>query len=174
MILKKFIYKKVKSTNELAFYKIKKGFNNGIIMSNEQTNGKGQYGKKWISKKGNLFLSIFYKIKKNSNLSKLTKKNTNLIKKILSQYVKKKIKLKKPNDILVNNKKICGILHETIYFKNYKYLILGIGINISSSPKILNYQTTFINKIIKKKIKKEKIFEKIKNEFEIYSNDYCW
>ena len=65
MKFKKFFYKKVNSTNDLAARKIKFGFTKGIIISEYQKRGRGQFGKKWISYKGNLFMSIFFKIKKN-------------------------------------------------------------------------------------------------------------
>ena len=60
MVLKMFKYKKVSSTNNIAIKKIKQGYKTGIIISETQTNGRGQYGKKWISNKGNLFLSMFF------------------------------------------------------------------------------------------------------------------
>ena len=67
---------------------------------------------------------------------------------------KKKIKVKPPNDILIDNKKICGILVESIKYKNKLYLIVGIGLNLQSSPKIKNYKTTFLKRYIKKNINK--------------------
>ena len=88
MILKKFKYKKVLSTNKVAITKIKQGYRKGIIVSDVQTNGKGQYGKKWVSSKGNLFLSIFYIINKKIKISSLIKSNLRIIKKILSRYIK--------------------------------------------------------------------------------------
>jgi len=60
MKFKKFFYKKVKSTNDLALKKIRTGYGNGIIVADYQNEGRGQYGKKWISFKGNLFLTIFF------------------------------------------------------------------------------------------------------------------
>ena len=56
--------KKIKSTNDQATRMIKKGIEKGIIIADLQTKGRGQYGKKWISQKGNLFMSVFYKINK--------------------------------------------------------------------------------------------------------------
>ena len=56
-------YKKVKSTNDIALRLIKK--NNTypmLVTSKEQTNGRGRMGKKWISQKGNLFISLFFKL----------------------------------------------------------------------------------------------------------------
>ena len=65
MIFKKFNYKKINSTNEIAIKKIKKKFIKGIVVAEEQKKGKGQYGRKWISQKGNLFISIFFRINNN-------------------------------------------------------------------------------------------------------------
>ena len=63
MNLKKFLFKKVKSTNNTAIRLIRYGNDNGIVSSETQTKGKGQRANKWISNKGNLFISIFFKIK---------------------------------------------------------------------------------------------------------------
>ena len=65
---------------------------------------------------------------------------------------KKKIKIKQPNDILIDNKKICGILIESIKYKKNLYLVIGIGLNLISSPKIKNYITTFLQRYVKNKI----------------------
>ena len=61
MVLKKFKYKKVSSTNDIAMKKIRQGYKSGIIISDKQTRGRGQHGKKWVSNKGNLFFSIFFR-----------------------------------------------------------------------------------------------------------------
>ena len=55
-------YKKVKSTNDIALRLIKKNYSEPtLIISEKQTNGRGRVGKKWISKKGNIFISLFFK-----------------------------------------------------------------------------------------------------------------
>ena len=59
MVFKKFFYKKINSTNDTALKKIRQKFQSGIVVSQQQIKGKGQYGRKWISQKGNLFSSIF-------------------------------------------------------------------------------------------------------------------
>ena len=59
-----FRFKKVKSTNNTAIRIAKKlNHKSGMIISETQSNGKGQYGKKWISYKGNLFVSFFHDLK---------------------------------------------------------------------------------------------------------------
>ena len=71
MKFKKFFYKKVNSTNELAIKKIKYGLRRGIIISERQNKGRGQFGNVWISFKGNLFMSIFFEVKKNIAVKKM-------------------------------------------------------------------------------------------------------
>ena len=166
MKLKIFNFKKVKSTNDTAIRLIKSGINSGLVSTNIQTKGKGQRGNKWISKKGNLFISIFFKIDSNLSLKKITTINLSILKKIISSQITGKIYIKLPNDILIYKKKVSGILQEIMYKNNNKYLIVGIGININSSPNIRNYPTTYLNKYRKKKINKISMINIIKINFE--------
>ena len=161
-----FKFKKIKSTNDRAIQNIKRGIQKGIIVSDQQTSGRGTYGKKWVSFKGNLFVSFFFEIKKKINLKRITLINFNIIKECLQKFISKKIIKKYPNDLMVNNKKICGILQEIINFENKKYLIVGIGVNIVKSPKIDKYPTTFINNFLKKKILKNIILNCLKINYE--------
>ena len=153
MNIKRFDFKKVNSTNKTAIKIIKNSrFDYGMVVSENQKNGKGQYGKKWISYKGNLFVSFFYNIDNiNSSIKKLTKINCLLVKKLISKFYKKEIFFKSPNDLLINKKKISGILQEIIIKDDKKYLIVGIGINIVKSPNINKYPTTNLLEIGGKK-----------------------
>jgi len=162
----------VESTNNSAIRIIKNSNTDyGMIIANDQKNGRGQYGKKWISYKGNLFVSFFYKFDHiNISLKKITKINCLLVKKLLSMYYNKKIILKKPNDLLINKKKICGILQENISKINKRYLIVGIGINLIKNPNLRNYPTTNLSELLKKKVSKNKIEKQIKKIFEIKIN----
>ena len=166
MRLKKFNFNKVKSTNDTAIRLIKSGINYGVVSANIQTKGKGQRGNKWISKKGNLFISIFFKINSKLSLKKITFINIYILKKIISSQITGKTYIKLPNDILIYKKKVSGILQEIMYKNDNKYLIVGIGINVISSPNIRNYPTTYLNKYSKKKINKIRILNKIKLNFE--------
>ena len=167
MVLKKFKYKKVSSTNDIAMQKIRQGYKSGVIISDKQTHGRGRHGKKWVSNKGNLFLSIFFIINKKIQTSRLVISNLRIIKKILSNYIKSKIKIKRPNDITVNKKKICGILNETLFYNDLKFLVIGIGINIVSSPNIKDYPTTNLNEVTNRRVSKTKLLNKIIKTFDI-------
>ena len=89
-----------------------------------------------------------------------------LIKKLISKYTNKKILYKKPNDLLIEKKKICGILQEIIFMQNKKYLITGIGININKSPYIKNCPTTYLNELTNKHVKINEIEKSLKQIFE--------
>ena len=169
MKFKVFKFKKVKSTNNTAIRIIKNSKQDfGMISAEIQNNGRGQYGKKWISYKGNLFVSFFFKLENLTiTFKQLTKFNCLLIRKLLSKYYKKKIIYKKPNDLLIDKKKICGILQETLVKFNKKYLIVGIGINLIKSPYIKNYPTTSLYELLDRKVSKIKIENELKKIFEL-------
>ena len=169
MKFKVFKFKKVKSTNNTAIRVLKNtNIYYGMISSESQNNGRGQYGKKWISFKGNLFVSFFFKLDNlKISFKQLTKLNCLLVRKILSTYYKKKIIYKKPNDLLIDKKKICGILQETLIKLDKKYLIVGVGINLIKSPYIKNYPTTNLKELLNKKVSKIKIENQLKKIFEL-------
>jgi len=163
MKLKIIKFKSVKSTNDEAIKLIRsdKCFL-GLVSTKSQTKGRGTMGKKWISCKGNIFISIFFKV----NLVKIKIENyliinAKIIKKILNKYTKKIIKIKKPNDLLIEGKKICGILQEIIVHKKEKYLITGIGINTKISPPNKDFKFTSLKNNSSQNISNKIIIDKI-------------
>ncbi|MFN5026645.1 MAG: biotin--[acetyl-CoA-carboxylase] ligase, partial [Candidatus Fonsibacter sp.] len=168
MSLPIFNFTKIESTNDFARtliteHKISKG----IVTADEQTKGRGRYGNQWSSPKGNLYFTIFFPILR-FNLKKIQFLVQLQIRNILKKYRIKNLSLKWPNDLYINNKKVCGILQESIVFKKF-FLIIGIGINIQSSPKIKKYPTTYLNKEAKKKINLNELVEKLKSAFPVIS-----
>ena len=168
MKFKKFKFKKVKSTNSTALRIIKEtNYTLGMVVAETQTEGRGQYGRKWASLKGNLFVSFFNELKKtNLSINVITKSNCLLVKNLLSKFTNKRITIKKPNDLLIDKKKISGILQEIILTKGKKFLITGIGINITKHPNIKNYPATNLQDVAKKSISKLKVENKLKHIFE--------
>ena len=175
MKFKIFRYKKVKSTNNTAFRIIKNlDVDYGMIISEIQTSGRGQYGKKWISYRGNFFTSFFYNLDNFViTFKQLTNLNCLLVKKLLRIYYKGKITFKKPNDLLINKKKICGILQETLTKFDKRYLVVGIGINLIKNPFIENYPTDNLFNLTNKKLSKKKIEKEIKKIFELKLSNFC-
>ena len=156
-------YQKVKSTNDIALKLIKKNISEPtLITSEKQTNGRGRVGKKWISKKGNLFISIFFKFdQKKINFKQFAVLNAFLLKKVISKIISKKIKIKWPNDLLLDSKKFCGILQEVIKNDNFNYLIVGIGLNTNIVPENKSFKSTSLKNILNKKVNNKSILKNI-------------
>ena len=161
-------FKSVKSTNDVALKLIrKKKLTTALISSEIQTQGRGTMGKKWVSKKGNLFFSIFFEINsKKINFKHYAILNAYLLKKIISKEISKKIKIKWPNDLLFNKKKICGILQEVINYNKKKFLIIGVGINTNFNPQNKDFLSSSLKEIVNKNVDNIKVLNKIKNTYE--------
>ncbi len=128
-------YEELSSTNLEAIKMAEKGALDGtVILANKQISGKGRHGRNWVSPDGNLYASII--IRDKTDLNQLTQftfitaiavGNT-----LLSLSTDLDLKYKWPNDVLINNQKVAGILLETR--SNAEWLVIGVGINILSSP----------------------------------------
>ena len=165
-----FKFENVTSTNDIAINLIKnEQKETGYVYAETQTKGRGTHGREWISGKGNLFGSIFFPLRnKYPPFNEFSTINPLIISDVLKHFCKKKnINLKFPNDIFVNEKKICGILQELIVSNSRKFLIIGIGVNIVSNPDINNkYQATNILLETQKKPKINEIIELIVSSYE--------
>ena len=173
MQLKILKYNSVKSTNEEAIKLIKKNKTKPkIIISKNQTKGKGTMGKKWISKKGNFFATILFELtSKNIKPEEISILNSFLIRDVLKKYTKYKIKVKWPNDLLINSRKLCGILQEVIESNSKKYLIVGIGINTVYAPKSSQFKSISLSQCSNKKIDNKSILNDLKRSYEKLISD---
>ena len=160
----------VTSTNDVAINLIKKKKKEvGCVYATTQTKGRGSHGKKWISSKGNFFGSIFFPLeKKYPPFNEFSIINPVIISSVIKKFCRKQtVTFKWPNDILINRKKICGILQEVITLNSKKFLVIGIGINIVSSPNINEkYQATNILLETKNKPSIHEIIKLIKLSYE--------
>ena len=143
-----FKFDSVTSTNDVAINLIKeKQKEFGCVYARIQTKGRGTRGRKWISDEGNLFVSLFFPLDEDfPPFNEFSTINPIIISSVIKKFSNnKKISLKFPNDVFLNEKKICGLLQELITLKKRKFLVIGIGVNIISKPKIKNkYQSTSI------------------------------
>ena len=168
MKIKLIKFKNVKSTNDEAIKKIKsKKVHAGIVYSYSQTKGRGTMGKKWISFNGNFFITIFFELKKNMpNFKEFSVLNPLILKKLLSRYTNLNIKIKKPNDLLINNNKVCGILQETLKIEKKLFLVIGVGVNTIISPKSENIKAISLKESSKVMVKNLDILKNLKGEYE--------
>ena len=170
-----FKFESVTSTNDTAIKLIKEEKKEiGCVYAISQTKGRGTHGRKWISDKGNLFGSIFFPLKDiYPPFNEFSIINAIIISDVIKHFCEKqKINLKFPNDVLLNGKKICGILQEIISLNSRKFLIIGIGVNIASNPNIKNkYKATNILLETKKKLKIKEILDLIISSYKKFFDD---
>ena len=147
-----------------------------VVLAKEQTGGYGRKGNLWYSPKGGLYFSVILPETKIEDLQILTILAAFCIAKILKENLKLEPFIKLPNDVYVNNKKICGILTENIILgKEVKNSIIGFGLNtnIEKFPKDLENIATSIKIELKKEVENkellEKILEELKEKLEIIS-----
>ena len=130
--------KEIDSTNSFLKDKSELLQRNGLVVIAEmQVSGRGRAGRKFISAIGN---NVTFSVVLHTNLPLEEIQIFALlagvaVARVLENYVKN-IRLKWPNDVLVNEKKICGILLETINIPDHSFpvLIMGIGLNTKGCP----------------------------------------
>ena len=161
------------STNDIAFSAALNGEIEGTsYLANTQTKGRGRNQNKWTSTKGNLFLSTIIKPKSDKSfwhqLSVIV--GFSIIQVLVDIGVNSNlINLKWPNDILVDEKKICGILLES----SDNFIIVGIGLNILKTPVLeTKWATTKLNDHLKGSINIKNIGLKILNK--VFNNYHSW
>lgn len=164
-------FKKVSSTNEYAYELAKKGAKEGeSVVADQQTHGRGRLQRKWLSKPGNLYVSLI--LRPNipvKDASQLTFVASLAVAKTLEKYLAMSPSLKWPNDVLVDGKKIAGILTDLeVVGSQIDFVIVGIGININQEkfPKSLSETATSLYNVLGKSLKLDQVLEQLLHSFE--------
>lgn len=170
-------YEEVDSTNNKAKHISKNCPEGMVVLAESQTAGKGRLGRTWFSpKEKNIYMSLILKPNlQPQNVVKLTHIAAASVSKALEELnIENRIKW--PNDILINGKKLCGILCEMILKKKEIHsIIVGIGINVNLEQSDIDSEikdkTISIKMYNNEKIEREKIIAYIFNNFERYYNE---
>lgn len=124
----------IDSTNTKAQELAEKGYPSGtLIVADKQESGKGRRGRSWVSPSGTgIFMTLMIKPDINpNNASMLTLVAALAVAKAITSVTGEKALIKWPNDIVVNGKKVCGILTEmNAQFDYINHIVVGIGINV--------------------------------------------
>lgn len=163
-------HKKLESTNTFLKDNAEQYPDGTVVIADYQTAGKGSKGRKWESPKGTaVFMSLLlrpdlqpYKAPKLTLVMAVS-----MVRALNNLGVEARIKW--PNDIVINGKKLAGILTEMSADKNQiKYVVLGIGINVlnESFPGELQDRATSLWMETRKKFAREKIVAEVMNCFE--------
>jgi len=130
-------YETIDSTQKKARELIKKNIaDKTVLIADNQTDGIGTHGRIWHTDGGNniLMTLIYYPNCSIKKLETITIDISNCIVDTIRKMYKIKLDIKKPNDIILKDKKLGGILTETITYKDkVKVLLIGIGININQT-----------------------------------------
>jgi len=127
------LLEKVDSTN-IYSKKIDKPIPGSIVLAEEQSAGKGQHNKAWVTESGkNLTFSIIFTPTQAERITLLTLACASAIEDVVCKFYSNcSFDLKWPNDVICNGKKIAGLLTEVIYNGNkVDRIIIGIGLNIN-------------------------------------------
>jgi BirA family transcriptional regulator, biotin operon repressor / biotin---[acetyl-CoA-carboxylase] ligase len=129
------VFQIIDSTNTQAAVLAAKGAEEGtLLIAETQTGGKGRLGRKWFSPPGvNLYLSVILRPQINpGQATMLTLLAGIAVAHAIRERTRLTAHLKWPNDVLIGEKKVSGILAElTTDGQAIKYLILGIGLNVN-------------------------------------------
>lgn len=128
-------YKKVDSTNDVAYGLAEKGLAEGsVVMAEEQVKGKGRHGRLWSSPPlGGIYMSCVLRPQMTPNeIPKITLLAAVAVAKAIRALTGLNAIIKWPNDILINDKKVCGILTEMKAEQDaVAFVVIGIGVNVN-------------------------------------------
>jgi BirA family biotin operon repressor/biotin-[acetyl-CoA-carboxylase] ligase len=173
-----YYFPELKSTNIMAKEKAlhrAEGINEGtLIIAERQSAGKGRLGREWFSPAGGIWLSIIlYPQLPPSYISRITLMTAVVVVRAIKMCTQIDPQIKWPNDILINEKKVCGILTEmSAELDIINWVVVGIGINVNIEhqefPEDIQENTISLKEVSGKEILRVKMVQIFLQEFEKY------
>ncbi len=165
-------FKEIESTSVWARKNLKDLENFKVVSADVQTEGHGQFERKWYSTSengGNIYISIVLKPQNIAHLNELTRYASYIGAKTIEEYgIDAHFKF--PNDILIKGKKIAGILAESVFIgQEFKGVIVGIGINLNlNADDVKNIDIPATSLFIEtgKNVNKDEFLESLLKNFE--------
>ncbi|MBI4115301.1 MAG: biotin--[acetyl-CoA-carboxylase] ligase [Candidatus Omnitrophica bacterium] len=159
-------FKQIDSTNTVAFRYAAGGAPSGsVFVADYQTKGRGKWGRKWISPRGkNLLFSILLRPNfKASHAPWITQIACRSVAKVLGKRYDLTTSFKRPNDVLVNGKKICGVLVEAKGRTDghIESLVIGIGLNVNTKGEEVFPGATSIYEEYGKRVSREALLKEL-------------
>lgn len=145
-----------------------------MIVAERQSAGKGRLGREWFSPVGGIWFSvILYPQLSPSYISRITLMTAVAVVKSIKICTQIKSQIKWPNDILINEKKVCGILTEmSAELDIINWVVVGIGINVNIEhrefPEDIQENTISLKETSGKEISRVKLAQTFLQEFEKY------
>ncbi len=161
----------VGSTNDFARDIASESESGTVVIAEVQTSGRGRLGRSWLSPAGGIWMSVI--LKPNApptEAFRATMAASVAVCKALSSLYGLEARIKWPNDVLLNNKKVCGILTEiSAELDVIKYVVIGIGINanIRASEFPEEWNATSISEELGREVSRNELISKILEELEL-------
>lgn len=142
-------------------------YKDAIIIAKQQTHGRGRHGRQWISPSGNLYMSMIVKDLLADLLSEYALLWGIVLHEVISDLIlaHHKVQCKWPNDILINDKKIGGILIERYNKNKDTAMIVGIGINVGHCPEQVQFPASSLKELGVQGIELEDLVSKISEKY---------
>jgi len=139
-----YVFDELDSTQDFAnALPIVESVHGTIVIAKKQKMGKGRIGKSWISPEGGLWMSIIFRPEFNMNSIIFTQFiGAIAIAEAIKEVANIRCSLKWPNDVLINEKKVCGILVDVNLENKNKVIVMGIGLNANIEPSLVNNKLT--------------------------------
>ena len=174
-----YVYKEVSSTNTVArFLSLNDAKNGTVVISEKQTKAKGRSGKSWESPLGGVWLSIILNPNvDHSKIPLITLATGVAVAKTLENIGVEDPEIKWPNDIMINGKKVCGILTEAVAkFNTIESVIIGVGIDanldVEQFPEDLQEGTTTLKEVLGREGNENSLIKTFLEEFEKISEQF--
>ncbi|GHU81744.1 bifunctional ligase/repressor BirA [Clostridia bacterium] len=171
-------FSSIDSTNaEVKRIAVKGAEHGTVVIAGEQTLGKGRFGREWSSPKGTgIWLSVLLRTDMSpANISGITLAAGLGICKAIRSLTGCNAQIKWPNDIIIGNKKICGILTEmTAEADRINYAVLGVGINVNTAefPVEIEHKATSLMLATGRKVPRLNLLSEILQQLEIELDEY--
>ncbi|MFX1300003.1 MAG: biotin--[acetyl-CoA-carboxylase] ligase [Promethearchaeota archaeon] len=146
-----------------------------VVLADKQTSGRGRFERSWHSPPGGLYFSILLRPMTISAAEAplITLTAGVAVAKVLKTALGVQAKLKWPNDVLVENRKVCGILSEsTLIGEGIEYVVLGVGINantpLKEMPSDLQISATTLQHILNRPVDLPRLFGYLLGQLEFW------
>ena len=173
-----YYFPELKSTNimakEKALHRAEEINEGTLIIAERQNAGKGRLGREWFSPAGGIWLSIIlYPQLPPSYIPRITLMTAVAVVKAIKMCTQIESQIKWPNDILINEKKVCGILTEmSAELDIINWVVVGIGINVNIEhrefPEDIHENTISLKEVLGKVVLRVKLVQIFLQEFEKY------
>lgn len=138
------------------------------VIAEEQTKGRGRELREWVSPPGNVYCTFCFQLAKDTRNVPSVAQVIGYSAALVLQKYKLYPQIKWPNDVLIDGKKIAGILCETIFNKDHVQVLLGIGLNVNLEQTVIDeidQPATSMSLELGKSFSVEEIYVELREQF---------